>query len=278
MLDEPVVRPINELLSALSRAPLAAAATEDKLAWLGEVVARLLAAIGTFTQEPAGVLAAQRSLLVMPGLAGAVKKDLAPMRERIRPSGPETGITQLLDSGPRHHFVKLTPALSPEQVVPGLRPIAGELTQLARELQAIDDLAYALDDKSELSAGALVLEASLDLGVGWGTFEEAEFSHAGARFVAHRALEPRLATLLSLRRALDSVDDGALIEAERGGVLRALALWVLAVRTARGERLEASEDRNMLDRLLESAGLAPVEVFDAATLWLDLDAGHLSRR
>ncbi|MFZ9889263.1 MAG: hypothetical protein ACO3JL_17350, partial [Myxococcota bacterium] len=274
MLERPVVRPINELLSTLSRAPVAPAAIEEKLVWLGELVARLVAAASAFAEEPGGILAAQRALLVMPGLPGAMTRDLGALRERIRPRGTDNGLTRLLDSAPRRSVIKVTHAPSPEEMPPALRPMARELTQLARELQALDDLAYALDDRSDLSAGALVLDAVFDLGAACGTFENAEVTGLGALFVSHRSLDPRLATLLALRRAVETLDGAVLVEAERGGVLRALSLWVLAGRTARGQTLEASKDRVLLDQLLQGAGLAPVEVFDAASLWLDLEARH----
>ena len=71
--------------------------------------------------------------------------------------------------------------------------------------------------------------------------------------------------LVPFEAAVDHLDDETVDDAERAEVARAFAMWLLASRTAAGGQslaLAGDDDRAALERLLKTAGLWPLAVFD----------------
>lgn len=276
MVFIPVPRPLRELLSSLGRAPQAGADGDARLSWIDEVAARLIGAVAAFCDEPQAVASAQRSLLLLGGRRGSTKADLDDLSRALRRIDEQVGAAQggfsrLLDAALTSGSVVVEERLSASSIEGELHPLALALEQIARELLALDDLAHALSVPAELPAGAVVLEGTLDLAEGAGVVCDEEVVGVARQVIARRGLDERLGVLLGLRHALEHIDDSVVEEAVARGVATPLSLWVLAHRLAGHERLEAAPDRAALDRLLCSAGLMPLEVFDAATLWRDLD-------
>ncbi len=262
-------------MSTLTRAPLAGASDEQSLLWIDEVAARFIAATALFCDEPQALVPAQRSLLLLASRRPSANADLADLSRALRRIDEQVGaagggFSRLLDAALSSGDIASEERLRAEATPEDVRPLALALEQVARELLALDDLAHALSVPADLPAGAVVLEGTLDLAEGCGVVREAELGDVAERVIERRALDPRLASLLRLRGALEHTD-GALVEAaEASAVTTSLSLWILAHRLARHERLEEAADRAALDRLLASAGLVPLEVFDAASLWRDL--------
>lgn len=274
----PLPRPLHHLLSTLALAPGVDAPDDERLPWLDQLAARLLAAAAAFSEEPDSLVPAQRSLLLLAGRRGTARPDLADLSRALRRIDEQVGaagggFSRLLDAALSSPSVVVEERLDPEQVDEELRPLAHALEGLARELLALDDLAHALSSSADLAAGAVLLEGTLDLAEGSGALPAGDDAslHAATRWIARRGLDERLSSLLSLRDALDTLEDAHVDAAVRAHVTTPLALWILAHRLAHEGGLEEAADRGALERLLAEAGLVPLEVFDAASLWRDLD-------
>lgn len=276
---QPLPRPLHELLSTLARAPGADAHDDDRLPWLDELAARLLAAAAAFCDEPNALVPAQRALLLLAGRRGAAKPDLADLSRALKRIDEQVGssgggFSRLLEAALSSPAIRVEQRLDAATVDEELRPLAFALEGVARELLALDDLAHALSQSADLTAGAILLEGTFDLAEGAGALlpgDEAAIDLA-TRMIERRGLDRRLVAMLSLRGALEALDDALVDEAVRARVATPLALWVLASRLAHDEGLEDAPDRAALERLLAEAGLVPLEVFDAASLWRDLES------
>lgn len=263
-------------MSSLARAPNGSASHDDRLAWLDEIAVRLIAGAAAFCDEPQALVPAQRSLLLLAGRRSTVNADLADLSRALRRIDEQVGasgggFSRLLDAALSSGDVLVEERLDAALVDDELRPLASALENVARELLALDDLAHALSLPADLPAGVIVLEGTLDLAEGAGVILDEETAAVAMQVIARRGLDGRLAALVGLRDALEHIDDSLVDEAVTAQVTTPLALWILAHRLARHERLEEAADRAALDRLVASAGLVPLEVFDAASLWRDLD-------
>lgn len=274
----PLPRPLHELLSTLARAPEADASDDERLPWLDELAARLLAAAAAFSDEPNALVPAQRALLLLAGRRGTAKPDLADLSRALRRIDEQVGssgggFSRLLEAALSSPGIVVERRLDAATVPEELRPLAYALEGVSRELLALDDLAHALSQSADLAAGAILLEGTLDLAEGAGALAPGDDAalDLATRAVERRGLDARLVTLLSLRGALERLDKRLVDEAVRARVQTPLALWLLASRLAHHERLEDAPDRTALERLLAEAGFVPLEVFDAASLWRDLE-------
>jgi hypothetical protein len=256
-----VSQEIRTLLETIAAAPTAQAADEERLQWLGAITARLVAALAPFCDEPNAILPAQRALLVLAGRPSRPPADLSGLSRALRQiderlGRDQGGFSRLLDA-----------ALTIDEP---LRPLAVELERTGRELLAVDDLAHALSCSTELVAGALVLEAALDLATSGDGLSHGDAVALGTRWIKQRGLSHELVTLLEHRDALETLDNKAVSAMGDEPTARAFAIWIIAHRVASGERLEDATDRPAIAALLERAGLIPLEVFDAASLWREL--------
>lgn len=248
-----------------------------RLQWFGTLTARLVAALAPFCDEPTAILPAQRALLVLAGRAARPPSDLSALSRALRQIDERLGrdgggFSRLLDAALSAGESLDVERERADDVEPRLKPLASELERTGRELLAIDDLSHALGRSSELPAGAVVLEAAIDLATARDELSEDDAAALADAWIAQRGLDPALARLLGARAAIEHVTRAHLDLARDGAPADALALWVLAHRVVDGAGVERAPDRDELDELLAIAKLVPLEVFDAASLWRDLES------
>jgi hypothetical protein len=275
MVFPPVPQPIRDLLDRLRTTPPGGEA-DERLTWLDSLAARLIAAVAPFCDEPRALLPAQRALLVLAGRRPGQQPELAGLSRALKDIDQQLGrdrggFSRLLDAA-----LSAGDAINVERIDAGavdidLRELALALEDLGRELLAIDDLCHALSAPAEIAAGAVILEGALDLAEGVDVAGHDELDALTAAWTSHRGIDAKLARVIALRAALERVDEPLVARASETGVAQPLAIWLLGHRVAAGQRLEDAPDRAAIEALLEAADLVPLEVFDAASLWRDLE-------
>jgi len=268
------VRALHGALSELRIAkPFAASPIDEPaLVALDHAAAHLVAALARFVDEPVALLPAQRALALLGGRRDEGRVDLsgALLAMRDLDDGKSTfraGFSRLLESALDASGQSVVERLSARDLPADLAPLAVLLEEHGRILSAVDDLAHALSVSSEQAAGVIVTEALLHL-----VLPEQHDTLAldvGQQWLRHRRVKSPLQRLFVFRHAVDHLDDEDVALADQAGVSRALALWIVAERAVRSSEL-VHDDKAPLTALFERAGLAPLEVFDAADLLRNL--------
>lgn len=146
-----------------------------------------------------------------------------------------------------------------------LLPLAKVVHTVMRALLALDDLVYALSlppYRAQPAAAAVVALALARLPHIDGKIVPAWLKHRGAR--------PEVEHVWHLRHTLTHLSPADVDCAAQQNCADLLALWLLAMRLADLQSLD-SKDRPALEALCQRARLVPLEVFDAASLWNDLN-------
>jgi hypothetical protein len=259
----PMPRSVRDLHQALLELPPLGDAA--RLPAVDHLAARVVSALARFADAPASLVPAQRALLLIGGRPGpsddSVDGLLSALKQVDIGLGDRGGFSRLLESaleaGDVHYVQRLTPADLPDE----LQDMGASLEQLAAGLGATDDLSHATASPPALVAGAqlacwlgsvLAARDRLD--------DEERLEHL-QNWLAHRGAAPQLRVLVAYEPALGGIDDEVVDLAVDAGLARPLALWILSERLSAGDGLDAG-DRAPLERLLKTAGLFPLDVFE----------------
>ena len=264
-----VTRALRELSAAIAGLPEVDAPVFDRLVALDRAAAVASGALGAFCAEPGAVLPAQRALMLLGARPFAPAADLSGIEAALA-DAPESGYSRLLESTLSAGQVSAEDPVDPADLETDLQPLGRALVDVSRALLAVDDLAHALSVPSDLAAAAVFTDGVFDLAEAAGKVKSGERAELSVAWALHRGARVGLSKLLGLRGALVEATDNLVADAVAARVAIPLAVWVLSDRLA-SNRQVATEDRPALDRLLVAAGLVPLEVFDAADLWRDLE-------
>jgi hypothetical protein len=264
-------RPLRDLDETLRRLP--PAGSDDRALVMDELVARVIRGVALFCDEPGAIVPAQRALRVLSARPKKIRPDIEHLQSALRRideqlGRAEGGFSRLLDTALSSGDVLAVSALSPDAVSDELRPLADRLALAARVLAAVDDLADALDAPRDLPAAAAILDATLGLLEEHDGASRGAADDAGRAWLQTRELDAPLEDLVGARPSLLALDG---VDALDERTARALALWTLAHRLAAKRDIHGAADRSALDTLLARGRLVPIEVFDAADLWGQLD-------
>ncbi len=270
-----VPKALRDVLKAVAALPAADAPLDDRLFALDRIAALLPGAVAPFLDAPGALVPAQRALLLVgprPLRADAAVDALAEGLRRVELDVPAAGegFSRLLESALSAGDVLVVPRLAAEAIDDDARTAAFALEDAGRELSAIDDLGHALSSSTPIPAGAALAGGVLALCVAVGAAAFTELDALMVRWLVARGARREVSDLFALRASLFALDDDAVTRARATKVERAFALWLLAARLARGMPLDGV-DRPQVEALLRAAGLQPVVVFSAATLWQDRD-------
>ncbi len=242
---------------------------------LDHTAARLVSALARFCTDAGALVPAQRALLLLasrPSLSVDKLGSLASALREVDAALPkdQRGFSRLLENAldSAHHIH--ADRVDVDGLSPELRSLGEGLSLLGRTLGALDDLSHALSASSELAAGAILADGLMDFALTDTEADDNQLVDEALAWLEHRGVNQSLLSLYSFRHALEELRDGDVERAVEAGVARPLALWVLSERLTLGVGLDGP-DRPHVERLVEAAGLLPLEVFDAANLWADLD-------
>jgi len=235
--------------------------------------AALLAALGRFCDEPEATVPPQRALMMVVGKGDTQSADPDGLTDALKQVDADLGserggFSRLLESALTGELLIIADRLHVDEVEPGLRPLATILDKTGARLTALDDVAHALGLTAQFASGALVTECLMRLAYPDETVEARV--DLGRRWLRERGVQHRLVELFGLLPAVVTLTAELIDVAAERGIAADLAMWVLADRIPVEGGLE-TEDRALLEQLLERAGLLPLEVFDAAQLWLTID-------